>query len=187
MRTKDIAAKFGIDQSDFEEFLRGIGEGKITPSGIELYGNIPEFVNRYNKMLNNQKPNKAGVGYKDVLVTSAYNIDGYQITKYSEFISEDAASTLRRGENIFFYTGPNEKEGLLNLLKLMREKALFGLKTQAYKLGCNAVIGVDYDYMILEPETKTGIGRPYVFCVTANGNAVVIEKKVPVQNGGYYR
>ena len=54
------------------------------------------------------------------------------------------------------------------------------LKEAAYNLGCNAVIGVDFDYITLEPETSNITGHtvylPYVICVTANGNAVVIEK-----------
>lgn len=58
--------------------------------------------------------------------------------------------------------------------------ALAELKEAAYDLGCNAVIGVDFDYITLEPETANSKGGttylPYVFCVTANGNAVVIEK-----------
>ena len=49
----------------------------------------------------------------------------------------------------------------------------------AYALGCNAVIGVDFDYLTLDPETVNASGgtlyMPYVFGVTANGNAVVIE------------
>lgn len=54
------------------------------------------------------------------------------------------------------------------------------MKEVAYNLGCNAVIGVDFDYITLEPETANFGGgtayEPYVICVTANGNAVVIEK-----------
>jgi uncharacterized protein YbjQ (UPF0145 family) len=54
------------------------------------------------------------------------------------------------------------------------------LKEAAYALGCNAVIGVDFDYITLDPETAGFGGRtvymPYVFGVTANGNAVIIEK-----------
>jgi uncharacterized protein YbjQ (UPF0145 family) len=54
------------------------------------------------------------------------------------------------------------------------------LKQAAHSLGCNAVIGVDFDYITLEPETATSNGGtmylPYVFAVTANGNAVTIEK-----------
>ena len=44
----------------------------------------------------------------------------------------------------------------------------------------NAVIGVDFDYLTLDPETASNQGGtlylPYVFGVTANGNAVIIEK-----------
>ena len=46
-----------------------------------------------------------------------------------------------------------------------------------------AVIGVDFDYITLEPERSSALDRqitvyePYVICVTANGNAVVIEEE----------
>ena len=57
------------------------------------------------------------------------------------------------------------------------------LKEAAYALGCNAVVGVDFDYITLEPETANFNGgtlyEPYIICVTANGNAVVIEKEEP--------
>lgn len=33
------------------------------------------------------------------------------------------------------------------------------LKEAAYDLGCNAVIGVDFDYITLEPETVNGRWR----------------------------
>lgn len=50
----------------------------------------------------------------------------------------------------------------------------------AYDLGCNAIIGVDFDYITLDPQTANFSGgttyQPYVFGVTANGNAVIIEK-----------
>ena len=65
-------------------------------------------------------------------------------------------------------------------LSLIRIQALKELKEAAYDLGCNAVIGVDFDYLTFEPETIGAGGthyyEPYVVCVTANGNAVVIEK-----------
>ena len=63
----------------------------------------------------------------------------------------------------------------------IRRNALNELKEAAYELGCNAVIGVDFDYLTLDPETANFNGGttylPYVFGVTANGNAVIIEKK----------
>ena len=63
----------------------------------------------------------------------------------------------------------------------IRRQALIELKEAAYALGCNAVIGVDFDYITLDPQTATSSGGtlylPYVFGVTANGNAVIIERK----------
>ena len=35
----------------------------------------------------------------------------------------------------------------------IRREALAELKEAAYALGCNAVIGVDFDYLTLDPET----------------------------------
>ena len=62
----------------------------------------------------------------------------------------------------------------------MRRNAINELKESAYQLGCNAVIGVDFDYLTLDPETVTPQGGtlylPFLFGVTANGNAVLIEK-----------
>ena len=62
----------------------------------------------------------------------------------------------------------------------IRRNALAELKEAAYALGCNAVIGVDFDYLTLDPETARSNGGtlylPFLFGVTANGNAVIIEK-----------
>ncbi len=77
--------------------------------------------------------------------------------------------------------GNKNSENLTNALVRIRTQALRELKEAAYDLGCNAVIGVDFDYITLEPETASIGGgtvyQPYVICVTANGNAVVIEKE----------
>lgn len=78
-------------------------------------------------------------------------------------------SRERCGGNEFDYVGKSNTQ------------ALKELKEAAYDLGCNAVIGVDFDYITLEPETVNAGGGtlylPYVFCVTANGNAAIIEKE----------
>ena len=72
------------------------------------------------------------------------------------------------------------RDNLMASLVQIRRNALRELKEAAYDLGCNAVIGVDFDYITLDPQTANIAGgttyQPYVFCVTANGNAVVIEK-----------
>ena len=115
----------------------------------------------------------------EMLITSGFSFDGYTITKYSGYISGDDAISVDRGLAIFG-TGINVKDKLMESLVKIRRNALRELKEAAYDLGCNAVIGVDFDYLTLDPQTANLGGgttyQPYIFGVTANGNAVVIEK-----------
>lgn len=107
-----------------------------------------------------------------IMVTSGYGFEGYRITKYSGYISGDASIQINRGG----VTGDILENGLSSI----RRKALSELKEAANALGCNAVIGVDYDYLTLEQETISGpthYYEPYIICVTANGTAVTIEKE----------
>lgn len=115
-----------------------------------------------------------------MLITSGFNFDGYKIKKYSGYISGDDAISIDRGTVGFFSSATNVGDSLTKSLVKIRRQAIKELKEAAYDLGCNAVIGVDFDYITLEPETANSNGGttylPYVFCVTANGNAVIIEK-----------
>ena len=112
-----------------------------------------------------------------MLITSGFNFDGYRIVKYSGYISGDDAMTVSRGSS---FTDGGVRDKLMDSLVRIRRNALRELKEAAYDLGCNAVIGVDFDYITLDPQTANITGgttyQPYVFCVTANGNAVIIEK-----------
>lgn len=111
-----------------------------------------------------------------MLISSGFNFEGYRIVKYSGYISGDDACQIPRSG---FFSNGNNGQNLTNALVKIRRQALKELKAAAYDLGCNAVIGVDFDYITLEPETVSlgsHILEPYVICVTANGNAVVIEK-----------
>lgn len=111
-----------------------------------------------------------------MLVTSGFNFDGYRIVKYSGYISGDDAMSVDRGRA---WADVTVRDKLMASLTQIRRNALRELKEAAYELGCNAVIGVDFDYITLDPVTVsagTTVYQPYVFCVTANGNAVIIEK-----------
>lgn len=112
-----------------------------------------------------------------MLITSGFNFDGYRIVKYSGYISGDDAMAVNRGSS---FTDGGIRDKLMASLTQIRRNALQELKEAAYELGCNAVIGVDFDYITLDPQTANISGgttyQPYVFCVTANGNAVIIEK-----------
>lgn len=122
----------------------------------------------------------------NMLITSGFNFDGYKVVKYSGYISGDDVVEVPRGTTFLGMGATHTGSALTESLVKIRRRALQELKEAAYDLGCNAVIGVDFDYITLEPETANlGGGTtylPYVFCVTANGNAVVIEKDEPKQS-----
>lgn len=114
-----------------------------------------------------------------ILISSGFNFEGYRIVKYSGYISGDDATTIPRVSGILT---SHHGQNLTDALVKIRIQALKELKEAAHELGCNAVIGVDFDYLTLEPEraslldSRTTVKEDYVICVTANGNAVVIEK-----------
>ena len=115
----------------------------------------------------------------NVLITSGYSFEGYRITKYSGYISGDDCVTMPRDN---FWGSNKVADNLCGSLVKIRRQALKELKEAAVDLGCNAVIGVDFDYLVMDPQhaamlnAQQTVYEPYVICVTANGNAVVLEK-----------
>ena len=115
----------------------------------------------------------------NVLITSGYSFEGYKITRYSGYISGDDCVTMPRNN---FFGNNKVSDNLCGCLVKIRRQALKELKEAAYDLGCNAVIGVDFDYLVMDPQHSAPLNNqgtiyePYVICVTANGNAVTIEK-----------
>ena len=65
----------------------------------------------------------------------------------------DDAISLDRGIAFLRIGGDSAREELMNSLAKIRRNALRELKEAAYDLGCNAVIGVDFDYITLYPQT----------------------------------
>ena len=191
MKTKEIAAQYSIDKNDFENFLRrsrldfkeGFSSATVDDS------KVAEYVSFYRQDLAQQQAEANAAkqaeidkqrAISQILISSGFNFDGYKIVKYSGYISGDDATQIPRGD---WFSGGQHGEDLTNALVKIRRQALKELKEAAYDLGCNAVIGVDFDYITLEPERSSAMNRqitvyePYVICVTANGNAVVIEKE----------
>lgn len=119
----------------------------------------------------------------NMLVTSGFGFEGYTITRYADYVSGDDAVSIPR-EASWLNGGRSNKAGdaLMRTVAKARRRALHQLKEAAHALGCNAVIGLDFDYLALAPEpgnlqdTSKATHLPHVFGVTANGNAVVIEK-----------
>lgn len=191
MKTKEIANRYSIDKEDFEDFLNrnrldykeGFSSLSVDDSKVEQY------VSMFRADLAQQRADAEAAkqaeidkqrAISQILISSGFNFDGYKIIKYSGYISGDDATQIPRGD---WFSGDQHGEDLTNALVKIRRQALKELKEAAYDLGCNAVIGVDFDYITLEPERSSAMNRsitvyePYVICVTANGNAVVIEKE----------
>ena len=191
IKIKDVAVKFDLDRVDFEEFIRKSKLSfydKITGMAVDddvVDSYVDAFKAHLQQMLDKEiaeeeEEKKKQRALARMLISSGFSFDGYRIVKYSGYISGDDAVEIPRGRGKLF-NHENHGENLTDALVKIRRQALLELKEAAYNLGCNAVIGVDFDYITLEPETANMSGgttyEPYVICVTANGNAVVIEKE----------
>lgn len=157
------------EAADFDALAREFKTGNFTKEQLESVKTLTEEEEEKRRATAN------------MLITSGFNFDGYKVVKYSGYISGDDAVLVDRGFTAFGVGGDKVKEGLMESLVTIRRNALQELKEAAYDLGCNAIIGVDFDYLTLDPQTTNIINggttyQPYIFGVTANGNAVVIEK-----------
>lgn len=205
MKTKDICSHYGFNQVAFDNWLTKRSEidyksGMMGGISIEDSSDIEAAVagfegylaeeaereareNAEHERLESERAHAAAKkqqALSSMLITSGFNFDGYRITKYSGYISGDDVVQVDRGSQGFFSSVTDVGESLMTSLSKIRRNALAELKEAAYELGCNAVVGVDFDYLTLDPETANSGGGtlylPYVFGVTANGNAVIIEK-----------
>jgi uncharacterized protein YbjQ (UPF0145 family) len=202
MEFRQFAKDFGIaDKKDFAKWLSGSSysykksafHDSVDYWEIEDGQNFEQIVAAYQnsdlqkveeRAQSQAADKKKQAALANMLVTSGFNFDGYTISKYSGYISGDDVTQVARGTDLLLGIGARDVgAALTDSLVTIRRNALQELKEAAYALGCNAVIGVDFDYITLDPETaRLGGGtvyQPYVFCVTANGNAVVIEKNAP--------
>ena len=202
MKVSELASKYGIDQRSFEQFLVATkypytiaafsGEKTVKDADEStLYVKFVEYTKEQEeKQIEAEKQmaymeqynRERSAALPKILVTSGYNFEGYRIVKYSGYISGDDAVQVDRGTASYWFGGGATDVGteLMKSLTVIRRNALRELKEAAYDLDCNAIIGVDFDYMTLDPQTANSTGGttylPYVFGVTANGTAVKIEK-----------
>ena len=198
MKAREIIKQHNLDGDAFEQWLPRSGyvfKQGFTGIDVDESQNIDELVSKFKadyaervaaaqearakEQAAAQEKQRAKAS---MLITSGFSFDGYTITKYSGYISGDDAVQVARGQQGFWGGGATDVgAALMASLVTLRRNALDELREAAWALGCNAVIGVDFDYLTLEPETVNNQGgtlyMPYVFGVTANGNAVVIEKK----------
>ena len=102
-----------------------------------------------------------------MLVTSENGFEGYKITEYKNVISGEFVFTSE-----LFKNGSAETADVVNAefsVKMYeaKQKALDNMKKRCAELGCNAIIGIDYNCIML---SSSMVG------VSANGTAVKVEK-----------
>lgn len=186
MKVKEIARTYGIDGNWFANWLPQSGysfKQGILDIDVADSQNIPDVVAKFKEFaaeqtkaheetqaLEQAATQQLSKDLAGVLVTSGFNFDGYTITRYSGYISGDDIIELDRR---------NVRGQVLPSLIQIRRNAIIELKQAALDLGCNAVIGVDFDYLWIDPVDVRNDGGltywPYISGVTANGNAVIIE------------
>ena len=196
MKATELCAKYNISYAKFVEYLNmhklcytenfwgdKIIDDRLAEQYVNAFLSEKNISNEEMAQLAAEREQIEAVKRKamaEMLVTSGFNFDGYKITKYSGYISGDDAISVDRGVSFLGIGGDSARDELMASLAKIRRNALRELKEAAYDLGCNAVVGVDFDYITLDPQTHNIGGgtklQPYVFGVTANGNAVIIEK-----------
>ena len=195
MTFQEFLSEVGADQAQAQKIRRLIRDSeykknlKIPMFGEEsIEGDVPAVLAFVKSKLEAETKaaeaeEKAEQEFADaiagIMITSGHSFEGYKITRYSGYISGDDAtfmpllSSFSGGEK-----QANEfKENLLDAYARIRRNSLQELKEAAYSLGCNAVIGLDFDYMNTDIGASLGSNMPFVLSVTANGTAVVIEKE----------
>lgn len=138
---------------------------------------ISEYIEEINKIYSGENAVEADKNIKlkkelisNMILTNGYNFEGYHIKKYigvisgevvlgTGFISEfSAALSDLFGES---------NDAFANKLEAAKEAAIRKLKIKAIDNGGNAIIGIDFDYIVF---ANNMIG------VVANGTNVLIEK-----------
>ncbi len=103
-------------------------------------------------------------------ITSGHNFEGYRIVRYAGYVSGDEVATIPMG----FFTGTMTNDSVNNTIKRVRNVAIKELKEAAANIGCNAVIGLDFDYITIDRSGANGTIEVKIV-LTANGTAVEIE------------
>lgn len=197
MKTKEIVRTYGVDGPAFERWLKQSGYPYKTAmlGGLELSDgqNIDEIILTFKQFQAQEQERVAReASERDraatleqqavdaMLVTTGTNFEGLRITRYAGYVSGDAGTQFERTSGVFGRS-TGVADGLMSSMSKLRQAALAQLKEDAFALGCNAVIGLRFDYLTVDPKSSGAGGgyisyHPYVFGVTAHGTAVVVEQ-----------
>ena len=103
------------------------------------------------------------------MLTSGFSFEGYVITKYLDFISEEVVMGTGFFKNVaagLANTFGLESQSFRQKLADAKTSAMAALRSAAFDQGANAIIGVDLDYSMFGDS---------LIAVIMNGTAVVIE------------
>lgn len=107
----------------------------------------------------------------NMLVTSGFDVQGYDIIKYHDYISSEVVMGMGAIKAIFAsisnITGM-ESDSLSEKIGEARKKVLEGIREKALEKNANAIIGLDIDFTMFGDS---------LIAVIANGTAVTIKKK----------
>ena len=184
MKIQEIANKYGFrdlqGMSDFakENYPNDVkvklfpGETKISDAVVNDFVESYTVIARAKDMLVEEEARLAEIA-RTMPITSSANFEGYRITRYGGYVSGDEVATIPMG----YFTGLVTDNDVNETIKKVRAVAIQELKMAAANIGCNAIIGLDFDYITLESNSLiSGQGAKETRIVlTANGTAVEIE------------
>ena len=103
-----------------------------------------------------------------IMLTSGFNFEGYVMTRYLDFISEEVVMGTGFFKNAagLANTFGLESQSLRQKLADAKTSVMAALRSAAFDQGANAIIGVDLDYSMFGDS---------LIAVIMNGTAVVIE------------
>ena len=177
--TKNVVSGYVVE-GDLNEIAQYLSQEKAKYEARKQEEKERAVAEQKNAVVEQKRISKEAAS---VLITSGYSFEGFSIVKYSGYISGDDCVTMPRDS---FFGHNKVEENLCGALVKIRRQALKELKEAAVALNCNAVIGVDFDYLVMDPQhgalfnNQGTIYEPYVICVTANGTAVKIERNTGI-------
>ena len=125
--------------------------------------------NAQNEMVAADEARVAEVA-RSMPITSGTNFEGYRIIRYGGYVSGDEVAVIPMG----FFTGSMSNDAVNETIKRVRNVAIQELKEASANIDCNAVIGLDFDYITIERSGAQGTLEVKIV-LTANGTAVEIE------------
>lgn len=138
---------------------------------------IQEEIKIFNKKLEEEKlkqkilkENESKDQIENFLMTTGYNFEEYKIIRYNKVICAETVmgtgffSELSAGLSDFFGV---EDDAFASKLDEARNSATCKLVHKAIKVGANAILGVDFDYVLFNKN---------MISVIVNGTAVTVEK-----------